>query len=215
MRSIGRKTRSGPQPSVCGPLQQVARVTRFPRKSEGRFGGYSGQRPLKGRAGNPEASRRFADGQAPDGFNLLDGNLPLRSSELPALRLGAGKARDHALLQACARTRQSSPGRACKPPAGRRPVEALPRDTNATPRACSSSSRMTRCFRDLRSGPAPAHDHVESDDDERRAPAGRGQDCGPSHRETPWSTNSVAVQPRPRSTAATRRSWFSTCWSEC
>jgi hypothetical protein len=91
----------GQESTVCGPLQQLARVTRFPRKSEGRFCGYSGQCPLEGRPGNPKPSSRFADGQTPDGVNLLDRNLALRSSELPALRLGASKARNDPLLNAC------------------------------------------------------------------------------------------------------------------
>ena len=95
-----RTNREGPIISECGPLQRRARVTRFPRKSEGRFCRYSGQCPLERRSGNPEASCGFANGQTPDGGNLLDRNLPLRPSELLALGFGASQSRNHALLNA-------------------------------------------------------------------------------------------------------------------
>ena len=76
-------------------------MTRFSRKLEGRFEGYSGQRPLERRSGNPEASCDFADRKVPHGGKLLVGNLPLRPSELLALGFRTSQSCDHALLNAC------------------------------------------------------------------------------------------------------------------
>jgi hypothetical protein len=74
------------QPSVFGPLQHAARVTRFSRKLERRFEGYSGQRPLERRSGNPETASSLTHGQMAHGGNLLRGNLAFTAAKPSALR---------------------------------------------------------------------------------------------------------------------------------
>jgi hypothetical protein len=103
-------------------------VALFARNLGGRFCGYSGQRSPQGRARNPEPASGFADGQSPDSRNLVGGNLALRSSEPLALRLGTGKARDHALLNATAFELRNRRQDVKLQPTGRsRGVEALAR----------------------------------------------------------------------------------------
>jgi hypothetical protein len=58
---------NGPQSSECGPPWRGPEQPGLLSKSEGRFEGYSGQRPLERCARNAEASSCFSNRQAPDG----------------------------------------------------------------------------------------------------------------------------------------------------
>jgi hypothetical protein len=97
----------GPQSTDYGPLQHVVRVARFPSKSESQFDRFSGQHPLESCPGNPEASSRFAHRQPPDSRYLLDRNLTLGPTELPALRLCPREPRNHALPDTAANTNEA------------------------------------------------------------------------------------------------------------
>jgi hypothetical protein len=179
----------------CGPLRHVARLTRFP-KSEGRFEGYSGQRPLEGRAGNPEASSRFANRKAAHGCQPLGVNLTFRPSELPALRLGASEARDDALLDTRPlELRNRGQNMQLQPPRWRRCVDALPKSHER------NAQRLQFIEQQNQVPEVPPETVQPPADESIKTPSassfeefikGRTAVLDP---DTPRSTNSTAVQP--------------------
>ena len=89
-----------------------------------------------GRRGrHTEPSSRLADGQPSDGREEFVGRVALRPSELPTLRLGPSKSRDHTLDYATAfELRNRREDMQLEPPRRRGGVDALPERHERNPK---------------------------------------------------------------------------------
>ena len=174
----------GPQ-STCMRATPAARQSDpFSEEIRGSIGGFSGQRPLESRPGNPEPSSGFAHRQTPNFCNPLVGVSRSGRPSLWPCALARARPATTRSCNSSVQTPRSATDLELQRPLGV-VVSIPPKGNERYPSAWSSSSSRMRCRRFRPAGPAPARQDIESPPTSGLQTARRGLACGPSRQTRP------------------------------